>query len=233
MNSKKSFTGFPGEIVKFYKNLKKNNDKNWFNQHRADYDNYVIEPARQFVSEMGKCLSEIAPYINADPRINKSIFKIHRDVRFSKDKTPFKTNLGIWFWEGSGPRMECSGFYLQMQPDKLMLGAGIYMFSKNLLKLYRDAVVHKKLGPELANAIKRIEKNGTYGIGGSYYKRTPRGYDPDHKNAGLLLYNGLYVGSETGIPDEFFTPDIIGYCMEKYKEMLPLHKWLLELTEKT
>ena len=229
MAGKNQFNGFPKEIIKFYKDLKNNNDKMWFEQNRSRYDDFVMHPSRTFISEMGKKLDKISPEIHADPRVNKSIFKIYRDIRFSKDKTPFKTHLAIWFWEGDRPRMECSGFYVHIEPGELMVGCGIYAFPKDLLNSYREAVVHQEKGKKLINAIKNISKKGNYSIGGEHYKKTPRGYDPDHKMADFLLYNGLYVGFSSKIPEEFYTEELINYCYEKFKHMAPLHRWLVEL----
>ncbi len=81
------FNGFSKELPKYFKNLKKNNSKQWFEKHRNDYDEFVMSPTRDFVVAMGNRLRKIAPGINAIPKINQSLFKINRDVRFSKDKS--------------------------------------------------------------------------------------------------------------------------------------------------
>lgn len=95
-----AFENFPMKTVGFLKKLSKNNSKEWFEEHRDDYNSKFLEPAFQFVTEMGDKLSSIAPDIMAVPKIDKSVFRLHRDVRFSKDKSPYKTNLGIYFWKG-------------------------------------------------------------------------------------------------------------------------------------
>ncbi|MFC1573159.1 DUF2461 domain-containing protein [Candidatus Eisenbacteria bacterium] len=226
------FKGFPPECIKFYAGLKKNNEKRWFDAHRQDFDDHVMDPARGFVAEMGRRLGKIAPRVQADPRVNRSLFRIHRDTRFSKDKTPYKTNLAIWLWEGPGARMECSGYYFHLEPPNLMLGVGIYMFPKDLLDEYRQAVVHDKYGKALRRAIARCEKLAGCKIGGKHYKRVPRGFDPEHSNTEYLMYNGLYAGVETKIPKLIHSPKIIDYCNSRFKDMAPLHKWLLGLTER-
>lgn len=227
----KGFTGFPEGCIAFYRNLRENNNKAWFDRHRDDFDSSVMDPARRFVIEMGDMLREISPGIHAVPKINKSIFKIHRDTRFSRDKTPFKTNLAIWFWEGDRKRMECSGYYFHLEPDSLMIGVGMYMFTRSMLKVYRDSVVHPRYGAALVRAIGEVERCGYY-IGGMHYKKTPRGYDPDHPNSNLLLFNGLYCGAESGIPNELYSGKILDYCFKRYRDMYPLHQWLLEMTER-
>ncbi|MCE5250273.1 DUF2461 domain-containing protein [bacterium] len=230
MTSLPVFGGFPKECVTFFEQLSKNNSTSWFQRHKKDFDMFVLEPARLFVTDMGDRLRFISPRINADPRVNRSLFRINRDTRFSKDKTPYKTHLGIWFWEGAGPRMEASGYYFHIEPGTLMLGTGIYCFTKPQLDRYRDYVVHKKHGAELAQIIGSITSSGGCTLGGSHYKRVPRGFDPTHKNATLLLHNGLYAGIETKIPEELFSEELIDWCFERYSHMAPLHNWLMKIT---
>ena len=118
-----TFAGFPKQALTFFRDLSQNNTKMWFDRHREVYEQQVLVPARDFIMAMGDKLKKIAPGVQADPRVNKSLFRLNRDIRFSHDKTPYKTHLGIWFWEGARPRMECSGFYFHLEPDKVMLGS--------------------------------------------------------------------------------------------------------------
>jgi uncharacterized protein (TIGR02453 family) len=229
MKNSMSFNGFYKETIQFFNDLSAHNDKVWFNDNKSAYTEYVLKPAQEFIVSLGKRVEETAPDIIADPRTDKSIFRIYRDTRFSADKSPFKTHLGIFLWEGDLPKMECSGFYFHLEPPKLLLGCGNYMFSKPLLKTYREAVVDKKSGPALVSAIKAVSKKGK--IGGKHYKKTPRGFDADHPNAEYLLYNGLHCMTETKIPDELYSEALVDYCFKWYKEMAPLHRWLVDLTE--
>ncbi len=212
-------------MVDFFDQLKKNNTKEWFEEHKKDYETYVKQPSEEFVLEMGEKLKVIAPGINAIPKVNKSLFRINRDTRFSKDKRPYKTNLGIWFWEGKRKRMECSGFYFHMGDGNLMLGTGLHIFAKELIGPYRDAVVHKKHGPKLKKVINKVSKSG-YVIRGKHYKRIPRGYDDAHENAEFLLYNGLAAMVEVEIPEALFSHSIVDDALSHYKKMSPLHEWL-------
>ncbi len=224
------FNGFSKELPKYFQNLKKTNSKQWFEKHRNEYDEFVLSPASYFVVAMGKRLRRIAPGINAIPKINQSLFKINRDIRFSKDKSPYKTNLGIWFWEGNRKRMECSGFYFHFEGQRLRFGTGFYMFPKNLLTRYRDAVVDKKLGPELTKAVKKVSAKG-YSVGGQHYKRVPQGYDGDHPRAEFLLYNGLHAMKEEKVPAAFYSDACVAHAFAHYKNMLPLHRWLMKVMD--
>lgn len=220
-----SFEGFPTETVSFFEELSRNNRKEWFEAHRKEYDHFVLEPARNFVLEMGQRLRTVAPDINAIPKVNQSLFRINRDTRFSKDKRPYKTNLGIWFWEGPRKRMECSGFYFHLEGGKLMLGTGVYLFSPELLKAYREAVIDEKQGKKLAKAVAEVSGKG-YHIGVQHYKRVPRGFDAGHERAAFLLHKGLTAMVEQEIPSELFSGAIIEYAFSRFKDMAPIHQWL-------
>ncbi len=220
-----SFSGFSKKTLSFFKQLKKNNTKTWFEDHRNDYENFVKKPSCDFVLAMGEKLEKIAPFVNAAPKVNQSLFRLHRDTRFSKDKTPYKTNMGIWFWEGERKRMECSGFYFHIDGDTLMLGVGMYIFPKPLLESYREAVVDDVHGKNLQKVAQKLAKKN-YSFKGKHYKRMPRGFDESHKNAPLLLYNGLHSGIEMKIPKEFYSKDLIEFSYTFYKDMSPLHEWL-------
>lgn len=226
------FPGFSQEISQFFVDLSANNNKAWFTEHKPDFERYVMAPARDFVVAMGEKLKVIAPGINADPRVNKSIFRIYRDTRFSKDKTPYKTNLGLWFWLGQGAKFENPGYYFHLDAQNLMLGVGLHSFAKPILKAYRDAVVDAELGPALAQAVVEVARNG-YNFGQKTYKRVPRGYDPNHKNVELLLYSGLTAGIDLSLPDELYSADILDYCLEHYRGMAPIVNWLKAMIEKS
>jgi uncharacterized protein (TIGR02453 family) len=174
---------------------------------------------------MGEKLLKIAPGVNAIPKINQSLFKINRDVRFSKDKSPYKTYMGIWLWEGGRKRMESSGFYLHVENKNLLIGVGIKMFPKPILDRYRQAVVDNKQGAALKSAVKKIRDKG-YLIDGKHYKKIPRGFDSGHPNGEYLLYNGLSARIEEKVPDAFYSEAILDYAYAHYKNMLPLHRWL-------
>ncbi len=225
------FSGFSKQTLNFFRDLAQNNSKMWFDQNKERYEQQVLVPSRDFILAMGARLKKIAPEVQADPRVNKSLFRLNRDIRFSPDKTPYKTHLGVWFWEGPRPRMECSGFYFHLEYQRFMLGVGLYAFPKDMLEAYRQSVVHPIQGPALAKAIASIRKNKEYSLGGQHYKKIPPGYDSGHKNAEFLLYDGLYAGVE--LPSEnLLTESLVDLCFEHYRHMLPLHSWLLALTKR-
>lgn len=230
MTTQLEFSGFSKETITFLKNLKNNNSKTWFEKNRSIFENHVMLESQLFVVEMGKKLQKIAPDIVAIPKTDKSIFRIYRDVRFGKDKSPYKTHLGILFWEGPFKKMENSGFYFHLEPSKLFLGVGMHMFPKNLIQTYRESVVHPKYGKDLVSAISKVQKRVAYTLGWKKYKKTPRGFDESHPNAEYLLYGGIGFQYEESLPDVVYSNKLIDYVFKIYKEMLPIHKWLHDMT---
>lgn len=226
------FSGFERRGTVFLNDLSENNDKKWFNENKERYNKYVLIPAQNFVVDMGKRLADLSPKIIADPRVDKSIFRIYRDTRFSTDKRPYKTHIGIYLWEGNRRKMECSGFYLQIAPPYLLLASGLHIFSKPLLDEYRRSVTDKRHGVSLRKAVEEVLDHSDYALGGNHYKRVPRGLNQKHKNAEFLLHNGLYTAVELKIPRLMYSEELLDFCYDHYKRMLPIHKWLVLMTNR-
>ena len=103
---------FKKEAIDFLEKLRDNNTKEWFLDHKDEYEELILEPSKKFVQEMGEELCVLVENIKAIPKINSSLFRIYRDIRLSKDKTPMKSRIGIIFWRGSGKRLQSAGFYI-------------------------------------------------------------------------------------------------------------------------
>jgi uncharacterized protein (TIGR02453 family) len=223
------FSGFPKEAVRFFTALRRNNNRDWFAANKETYERRVIGPTKLFITAMGKRLKTIVPGIVAVPAVNKSIFRIYRDTRFSLDPAPYKTNLGIYFWDGARSRMESAGFYVGLEPPDIMLGGGLYMIPDNLLGRYRQAVVDPKRGAELGRIVAALRAVPGCAVEGAHYKRVPAGFDAGHPNAELLKHKGLYAGFEMKVPDAFYSADFVDFCFERFAPVVPLHRWLMKL----
>ena len=237
MPQNEEFPGFSRELLDFYSGLKENNKKEWFDAHRDDYEKCVMEPARLFVIAMGERLRGVVPEIIADPRVNYSIFRINRDTRFSHDKTPYKTHLAVWFWEGQGKRMERPGFYFHAEPKKLFIAGGLYRFEQPFLDAYRRAVSDSFHGEAIAGIIgafdEEIKKDTSYTIyPGEPLKKVPAGFDSNHERVDLLRYRGLSFCWENEIPEEFYSRKIIEFALKRFQKMVPLHLWFLEVMKR-
>ena len=222
------FKGFPKELTGFLSELEKNNTVAWFSDHKDDYDTFVKHPSEEFVSAMGEELKTFCPGINAIPKVNKSLFRINRDIRFSADKSPYKTNVGILFWEGPGKRMESSGFYFHLEGGMMMLGCGLYIFPKPIMQKFRETIMDKKKGKELQKIIEALVSDG-YGMGTKYYKKIPKDFTPSTEfEKEYLLYNGLSAFMEFPIPDILFSQDIVEFTCDHFEKTNPLHRWIVK-----
>jgi uncharacterized protein (TIGR02453 family) len=225
-----TFKGFPKDAVHFFEDLGRNNDKEWFRENKERYDSSVLVPSKEFVISMGERLKEIAPDIVAIPQVNKSLFRLNRDTRFSPDKTPYKTHLGILLWQGSRKRMENPGYYFHIEPGKIIIGAGLYMFPKEIMEKYREAVIDDKLGPELEKIVSDLESKG-YTVGEKKYKRVPRGFPQDHPRAELLKFGGMAAVEEGSMPEWVFDERITDELMRRFDDMRPIQEWMLKVLD--
>ena len=223
-----SFSGFDPAALGFLRDLGEHNDRAWFEAHRADYEGLVLGPARELVVALGGRLAAIAPGVHADPRVNGSILRINRDTRFSNDKRPYKTHLDLWLWEGDGPSRGCSGFFLRLEADRVGYGAGMHHFDKEMLAPYRAAVDDPKRGPELVRAVKKATGSGVV-LGGEQWKRVPAPYPADHPRGDLLRHGGMVVGTQAGVPDELFTSEFPAWCVERFRPLRPLQRWVAQV----
>jgi uncharacterized protein (TIGR02453 family) len=218
---------FPFVTEKFLRDLSKNNNKEWFVKNKYRFENEFLIPASNFVVELGERIRHFAPNVIAIPKIDKSIFRLHRDMRFSKDKKPYKTNLGIYIWEGNKSRMECPGFYFHLEYGQIFFGSGIYRFSNEQLLKFREIISQEDNAIELDGLLTQITKNSEYKIGGSELKKTPNGYDKTYQYKKFFLHTGLYSHFEKPSLDDLKNVDIIEFSTKIFYDFNPLHQWLI------
>jgi uncharacterized protein (TIGR02453 family) len=218
-----AFDGFHEETFRYLRDLGRNNNKGWFDAHRADYEDHVKEPGLAFIEAIGPMLARSSPDVRPDPRVGGSMMRINRDIRFSPDKRPYKDHLDMSF--RCGDAKGSPGYWFRLRADQLVLGAGMHLLDKPELERYRQAVGADASGAQLAKTVTKIEKAG-YDLGGEHYKRVPAGFSPDHPREALLRHNGVYVGTEMGVPPEATTGRFAAFCARHYEKMSPLVDWL-------
>ena len=165
---------FSSELFAFLRELKANNEREWFNANKARYENEIKEPALAFVEDMAYRLPQVAPHLTADKR---SLFRIYRDTRFAKDKTPYKTHVGIYFRHARSADADTAGMYVHLEPRHVFMGAGIWHPGTPALKRIRDALVARPEG--WREAVAAVGPTWTL-ADGEALKRPPAGYDKDH-----------------------------------------------------
>jgi len=226
MTTTSGFSGFPKATITFLSGLSETNTKEWFEGHRDIYEAGYVEPARRFVESMGPRLKEVSRGVKYEPKINGSISRINRDVRFSKDKRPYKDHLDIWFWHGEQKGWDRPGFYLRITPKTIYLGSGMHMLEGEMLNRFRKAVVADKPGRSLMQAIAKVRKAGPYEVGGATRKSVPRGFDASHERAGLLLHEGLHAGLELPAASAA-KADFADQALKHFAATWPIGDWLL------
>lgn len=220
------FSGFPEETFSFLRGLSAHNDKVWFEAHRDLYETGYVAPARAFVAAVGPHLSAISPAVQFAPKINGSIGRINRDIRFSKDKHPYKDHLDLWFWHGPKKGWDCAGFFLRLTADLLIMGTGSHQMAKHWLDRFRAEVSDPSGGKALAETIAGVQASGPYLVAGKTRKRPPRGYGAEGAGAELLLYEGLYATFEWDA-SVARNADFAEFSVAHWRKMWPIGDWLM------
>ncbi len=202
-----SSTHFTLALFEFLSELADNNNREWFQDNKARYERDVRDALVQFVADFGEKLREISPHMVADPRLSGgSVFRIYRDVRFSKDKSPYKTNAGVHFRHEVGREVHGPGLYLHLQPGFLFAGAGIWRPNSATVGKIRGSIV---ANPDRWKSIVNNEEfTSMYELEGESLKRPPRGIDPDHPLIDQLKLKS-FVATANFTEEDACSPDFI------------------------
>jgi uncharacterized protein (TIGR02453 family) len=174
-----AFEGFPDKCIPYLKQLAKNNDRAWFNEHKARYEECVRHPALSFIAAMGPELARLSPHFRAIPKkVGGSLMRVYRDTRFANDKTPFKTNVGIHFRHELGADVHAPGFYVHIEPGDCFLGAGIWHPEPPVLAQIRNFILDNPKAWKEATQARAFARDWT--LVGEALTRPPRGFDPAH-----------------------------------------------------
>ena len=170
---------FSPALFAFLRELRQNNEREWFNANKRRYEDDVKEPALAFIADFAPRLEEISPHFVADPRpVGGSLFRIYRDTRFAKDKTPYKTHTGIQFRHEQARDVHAPGFYLHLEPGSVFVGAGIWHPDTAALAKIREAIDSRP--EQWTDALRESRIGEVFELEGDSLKRPPSGYDASH-----------------------------------------------------
>jgi uncharacterized protein (TIGR02453 family) len=227
-----AFSGFRPAALTFLRGLERHNAKPWFEERRPVYEREVLGPLRLLAEELDVRFARLAPEFVAPPK--RALFRIHRDVRFSKDKSPYKTHAALWVFHrdaGRGVGRDAhggAGFYFHLEPGASMVAAGFWMPPRPLLTMLRDAIAEKPRAFErLVQAPAFVKRFGglTDDEAGVRLTRVPRGFAPDHPAAHWLRFNSFTASR--GLTDkEALSPKLVDGIVKDYVLLLPLVRWL-------
>jgi uncharacterized protein (TIGR02453 family) len=211
------------QVLDFLVQLEQNNNKDWFDSHREEYES-GRQQFKNFVAALLKEMAAFEPF--ADMLAPKDcIFRINRDIRFSKDKTPYKNNMGAYFAEG-GKKSPAAGYYLHIQPgNKSMLAGGMWMPEAEVLKNIRQEIDYN--GAELQQVLNDTAFKKYYGKldEEEKLKTAPKGYPSDHPDIALLRLKS-FVGVHMLKDEQVASPDFINYVLNTWKALKPLNDFL-------
>ncbi len=219
---KSLFPGFPPEALRFLRQLKRHNNRDWFLQNKETYEQKVKQPMLQFVGEVGTLLQRLAPELNTDPK--RAMFRIYRDTRFTPDKTPYKTQVAAHFLPRSPVRRSYAGLYFHVAPQEVLVAGGSYMPASAELRQIRGHVaVH---GDRLRALLLDPQLKRFYGgLQGEQTSRPPRGYPADHPQLDLLRFKQYVVWADRpgALAQE---AELFRFVVEGFIAALPLVRFL-------
>ncbi len=228
------FTGFRPEAIEFLADLAQNNDRGWFQPRKADYERLLKEPMEDFVAALAERFASHRLPLKADPKT--SIFRIYRDTRFAKDKSPYKTHMGASFpWvEESGGDASIShtehrnGAYFHLQPGENFAGGGMWHASKPLLDAFRQSILDDE--QRVRDALEDPAFIAEFGPVESHetLKRVPPGFPPDHPMADMLRYKDIVFGRRLS-DDEVYSPGLPDILARAYATATPVFRFLSNL----
>ena len=224
-----SFDGFPKETLQFLKTLKRNNDREWFQKNKSRYESAFLEPSLAFIEAMEKPLQKISPCFQAiAKKQGGSLMRIYKDTRFAKDKTPYKTNIGIHFRHEAGCSVHAPGFYLHVEPGDCFIGAGIWRPDKQPLLQIRRAISETPADWKKARNAKSFRS--TFQLSGESLRRPPAGFekeDPMVEELKRKDFIGVCKLDEGDITDSKFLQEVT----KKFKAATPLMRFLCNSLE--
>ena len=216
------FDGFPKEGIKFLKQLKKNNNRQWFAKHKAEYEDFVKLPMQSLIATLKIPLAKLVPEIDVNPK--RSMFRIYRDTRFSKNKAPYKTHVAAVFHMKGNHWEESAGFYVHIEPGEIYVGGGVYMPDGPQLKKIRQAIAdNPKEFLSIVSDDRFIRRYKTFE--GDKLQRMPLGFPADHMMGEWLKYKSYYTGVMWD-EKECYTVKFIDKIIGVYKDLLLLIRFL-------
>jgi uncharacterized protein (TIGR02453 family) len=212
-------TRVPRELFAFLAELRRHNNREWFNANKDRYLAEVRDPMLAFIASLAPRLDRISRHIAVDPRPSGgSLMRVYRDTRFSRDKTPYKTNVGIHFGLKAPRGFEAPGYYLHLAPGEVFMGAGIWHPGPDALRAIRGAIVKDPRGWKQASRSGLSHDEATL-------KRAPRGFDPDHPLVEDLKRLSFTSGAEFS-ERQAYAPDFPARFVASCRRAAPLMRFL-------
>ena len=215
------FPGFPTEALQFFRGLARNNNREWFLPRKPLFEEKVKEPMRQLVDALNVALHDFAPEYETDP--GKAIFRIYRDIRFSKDKKPYKEQIAATFRRSGAPHHQ-GGYYFAISHKTVAVGGGVYMPEPEHLLAIRQRIAERH--EEFRRILAARDVRKLFGsLEGEQLSRFPRGFAADHPAADLLRFKYFILYKELA-PSLATSPKLYKEIVERFRVMVPFLQFL-------
>lgn len=222
-----AFSGLPADYFRFFKEIKENNNREWFNDNKQRFRESVQEPLALLVEAMAPRLKKISKHFVADPRLNGgSVFRIYKDVRFSKDKTPYKTHGAVQFRHALGKNAHAPGFYVHLDPAEIFYGGGIWTPPPPQLLMIREAIQDNSTKWKKATTSDAFA-NRFGALRGDGLVRPPRGFDAEHPFIDDIKRKSFFAMAQ-GKPAQAKKPTFCDDIEDAMKGAKPLMKFLCD-----
>ncbi|MFQ6083392.1 MAG: DUF2461 domain-containing protein [Candidatus Aminicenantia bacterium] len=220
------FNGFSPKTLDFLRNLKANNNKIWFEQHKQDYQKYLLEPLQNLVTDLGKFMLAIDPYFEIRPAVNKTISRIYHDTRFSKDKSPYKSTMWITFKRPSKDWKDAPAYFFEISSDSYRYGMGFYSASPDTMYRFREMIDKKP--KEFLKAIAFYSKQQVFVLEGDKYKRILDENKPEEIQNWHQRRN-LYLVCNRKIDNCLFSRELIDDLIFGFGLIAPFYHYLWKM----
>ncbi len=223
----RKFKGFSPKTLKFLRGLKANNNKAWFQAHRTDYEEYVLQPLRDLVTDLGDFMLDIDPYFEITPSVNKTISRIYRDTRFSKDKSPFRSTA--WFTFKNQKKdwtTHVCGYFFELSVNSYRYGMGFYNAAPTIMSRFREMIDENP--KEFLRAISFFAKQKTFVLEGEKYKRIID-KTKSEKIQNWYQRKNMYLVCNRKIDDTLFSSKLVDVLIYGFGLITPFYHYLQKI----
>lgn len=223
------FKGFRPEALQFLENVRLNNSKEWYEAHRKEYQELLVQPFQYLVSDLSADILQIDSLFEVRPAVNKTLSRLYRDTRFSKDKSLYRSTMWLTFKRPKSEWRDAPAFFFEISPDSFRYGMGYYSATRESMDVFRKMIAEDT--PKFMEAISFYEKQDVYVIEGDMYKKPQ---DPSLSEELRQWYDrkNIYLVHNESDVSKLFTPDIADEVLHGFKLLEPIYRYLCQVEER-
>lgn len=223
LSESSQFHGFTPEAISFLREIGVNNNKPWYEANKSRYREYVLKPFQELVADLSGFMMDIDPYFVTTPAVDKTISRIYRDTRFSKDKSLYRNNVWLTFKRPSQDWKEAPAYYFELSPEGFSYGMGFYSASKAMMDRFRESIARKP--EEFLETVAFYREPNPFTLAGETYRRNPPPDLPETIRE-WYRYKSFHFSSHEAVTDLLFVRELIDTLMNGFGLLAPLYHYL-------